>query len=258
MGNLVRLDFLPTLCMPPAMPKSKPAAGASIAMKSLPPSKRKSNRSAKMQHTTAAGPDLYAVHPGVAMIEKWTCDLSTKTGRTLPEWMLFIKKKGPKVEKDCRAWLKEEFQLGTNTAWWLAEKAFGKALGLADDSPESYLRAAPVYVEKMYAGPKAQLRDLHNVLINLARSLGDDVRICPCQTIVPLYRRHVFAQIKPTTTRRLDLGFALGEEPFTSRLIDTGGAAKKNRITHRVAICHASDIDLQVKRWLKQAYECDS
>ena len=233
------------------MPKPKSTNAGSTALKSALRPKRAAKKAAP-----PAPNSLYAVHPGVAMVEKWVRDLSTKTGRTLPEWMLFIKKKGPKVEKDCRDWLQKEFQLGTNTSWWLAEQAFGNVLGVAD-SPESYLRAAPAYVEKMYAGPKAQLRDLHDVLINLARSLGDDVRICPCQTIVPLYRRHVFAQIKPTTTRRLDLGFALGEEPFTSRLIDTGGAAKKNRITHRVAICHASDIDLQVKRWLKQAYECD-
>ena len=75
--------------------------------------------------------------------------------------------------------------------------------------------------------------------------------------MVPLYRRHVFAQIKPATQKRIDLGFALGEEPFTSRLHDTGGQAKKDRITHCVAITSLADIDLQVKRWLKQAYERD-
>jgi hypothetical protein len=74
---------------------------------------------------------------------------------------------------------------------------------------------------------------------------------------VPLYRRHVFAQIKPATNKRLDLGFALGEEPFTSRLHDTGGLAKKDRITHSVVLTSLADFDLQVKRWLKQAYARD-
>jgi hypothetical protein len=40
-------------------------------------------------------------------------------------------------------------------------------------------------------------------------------------------------------------------------LHDTGGLEKKNRITHCVAIGSLSDVDLQVKRWLKQAYERD-
>jgi len=46
-------------------------------------------------------------------------------------------------------------------------------------------------------------------LLTLGKSLGDDVKACPCKTIVPFYREHVFAQIKPTTNSRIDLGFAL-------------------------------------------------
>ena len=41
-------------------------------------------------------------------------------------------------------------------------------------------------------------------------------------------------------------------------LIDTGGFQKKDRITHSVALTSLADIDLQVKRWLKQAYERDA
>src|SRR5688572_15817388 len=191
------------------------------------------------------------------MVQKWIAELAEKTGRSLDEWVRHVKKFGPKSEKDCRLWLKEQHHLGTNTAWWLAEKAFGSPLGLAEDTPEGYLQQAPKYVEQMYSGQKGALRVIHDELIRVAQSLGDDVRICPCKTIVPLYRRHVFAEIKPASSRRLDLGFALGEEPFTTRLLDTVGRAKKNRITHRVAITSLADIDLQVKRWLRQAYELD-
>jgi len=191
------------------------------------------------------------------MVQKWIVELPAKTGKSLDDWVRHVKKSGPKTEKECRVWLKDEYQLGTNTAWWLAEKAFGNPLGLKDDSPEGYLQLAHVYIEQMYAGRTA-LRPLHDELIRLARLLGDDVRICPCKTIVPLYRRHVFAEIKPATNKRIDLGFALGEEPFTNRLLDTGGAEKKNRITHKVGLTSLADIDLQVKRWLKQAYEQDA
>jgi hypothetical protein len=40
-------------------------------------------------------------------------------------------------------------------------------------------------------------------------------------------------------------------------LIDTGGLAKKDRITHRVEIASVDDIDNEVKKWLKKAYEMD-
>jgi hypothetical protein len=37
-----------------------------------------------------------------------------------------------------------------------------------------------------------------------------------------------------------------------------GDTEKKNRITHKVALASLDDVDLQVKRWLKQAYQRDA
>ena len=82
-------------------------------------------------------------------------------------------------------------------------------------------------------------------------ALGRDVKVCPCKTMVPFYRRHVFAQIKPSTTTRIDLGLALEDTPVPERLIDTGGLAKKDRITHRIAISSPAEIDAEVKHWLR-------
>lgn len=203
-------------------------------------------------------PAIYSVHPGITMVQKWIAELKAKTGRSVEEWMLHIRQAGPADEKLAREWLRVQYGLGTNKAWWLAERAFGKSLGFAEDTPENYLAVAPQYVEAMYRGPRQNLRPLHDKLIELALSLGDAIRICPCKTIVPLYRKHVFAEIRPASNTRIDLGFALHDEPFTARLSDTGGAAKKNRITHKVALSKLTDIDLQVRRWLKQAYEQDA
>lgn len=74
----------------------------------------------------------------------------------------------------------------------------------------------------------------------------------------PLYRNHVFAQIKPATKTRIDLGFALKDTPATGRLIDTGGFAKKDRITHRIPISSLADIDDEVRHWLEVAYQMDA
>ena len=197
---------------------------------------------------------IYGVHPSVAMVQKAIQDLPARTGRSLEQWIKFIKKSGPKTETDRREWLKKEHGLGTNYAGWLAERADGKG---EDGDPEAYLRAAEGYVEKMFAGPKETLRPIYDALLKLGLSIGKDVRACPCQTIVPFYRKHVFAQIKPTTQTRIDLGFALKDMKATGRLIDTGGFAKKDRITHRIAITSLADIDDEVKRWLRHAYELD-
>jgi len=199
---------------------------------------------------------VYSVHPGVLMTQKWIGELKQKTGRSLEEWLKFIKKSAPADEKERRAWLKEEHGLGTNTAWWLAERSFGK--GGESGDPELYLQQAERDVEKMFSGGKAGLRPLYDKLLKLGLKTGKEVKACPCQTIVPLYRNHVFAQIKPTTQTRIDMGFALGDLKPTGRLIDTGGFAKKDRITHRIPISSLDDIDDEVKHWLKIAYDRDA
>lgn len=198
---------------------------------------------------------IYSVHPGIFMTQKWITELNQKTGRSLEEWLKHIKKDGPQDEQDRRAWLKDEYGLGTNTAWWLAERSVGK--GEAAGDPDLYLESAERDVEKMFSGGKAHLRPLYDKLLQLGLKTGKDAKACPCQTIVPLYRNHVFAQIKPTTQKRIDMGFALGDLKPTGRLIDTGGFAKKDRITHRIPITSLDDIDDEVKHWLKVAYDRD-
>jgi Domain of unknown function (DUF5655)/Domain of unknown function (DUF4287) len=199
---------------------------------------------------------IYGVHPSVAMVQKWVAELPQKTGRSLDEWIALIEKTGPSTENERREWLKAKYGLGTNSAWWIAGRAEGKEG--ETDSPEAYLKAAEKYVESMFAGPKAALRPICDQLLKLGLNLGKDVKACPCQTIVPFYRKHVFAQIKPTTQKKIDLGFALGNMKGGGRLIDTGGFAKKDRITHRIPITSVKEIDDEVKRWLNVAYDLDA
>src|SRR5215469_15568240 len=205
----------------------------------------------------AKAESLYGVHPGVAMMQKWVAELKEKTGRSLNDWLELVKKEGPKDEKAQREWLKKKHKLGTNSAWWIAERVTGK--NSADSNPEEYLKAAVRYVEEQYAGPKEPLRPLYDVLLEMGRGLGEDVKACPCKTIVPLYRNHVFAQIKPTTNTRIDLGlcFTTYRGRLPKRLIDTGGLAKKDRITHRIEVSSPDQIDDDLKKWLRAAYDLD-
>jgi hypothetical protein len=196
----------------------------------------------------------YDVHPGLGMYQSSRAALKKKTGRTLEEWIKFVQKAGPATEKERRAWLKAEHGLGMNYAGWIAEQSVGKG---DDGNPETYLKHAEEFVENMYSGAKESLRPIFTELVALGRSLGNDVKVCPGKTIVPLYRKHVFAQIKPTTRTRIDLGLALKDTKVPKRLIDTGGLAKKDRITHRIEITTVKDIDAEVKKWLKIAYEMD-
>jgi Domain of unknown function (DUF5655)/Domain of unknown function (DUF4287) len=189
------------------------------------------------------------------MNQKWIASLKEKTGRSLEEWLKLVKKSGPPTEEDRRDWLKNDNGLPTMSAWRIAELADGKGEEMGD--PETYLRSSEQYVDAIFRGGKAALRPIYDRLLKLGLGLGKDAKACPCQTMVPLYRKHVFAQIKPTTRTRIDLGFALGARPAEGRLIDTGGYAKKDRITHRIPISSLAEIDDEVKQWLRTAFEED-
>ncbi len=198
---------------------------------------------------------LYDVHPGVALVQKWIVELKPKTGRSLQEWVDLVKKDGPKEHQSRRTWLKSKHKLGTNSAWWIAERAEGK--GDEEDNPEKYLAAAVNYVEQQYAGKRAALRPIYEQLLSLGKTLGPDVKACPCKTMVPLYRKNVFAQIKPATNSRIDLGlcFTTYKGKLPKLLVDTGGLAKKDRITHRIELTSPTQIDVELKKWLRSAYD---
>lgn len=197
----------------------------------------------------------YDVHPSLTMYQSVLAGMKQKTGRSLDEWIQFVKREGPPTEKERREWLKSKHRLGTNYAGWIAGSSVGKS---DDGDPKTYLKSAAVYVEKMFSRPKDSLRPIYDALLTLGKKLGTDVKVCPCQTMVPLYRNHVFAQIKPTTRTRIDLGLALRDMRVPKRLIDTGGFAKKDRITRRIEIATVAEIDDDVKRWMKVAYDMDA
>jgi hypothetical protein len=196
-----------------------------------------------MAHTTKS---LYSLHPAFAMEEGSEKRLLERTGKSLHQWIKILKRDGPTDEREQSNWLMQQHDFTTNYAMWVVERASGKG-GAENYDPGSI-------VEEMYAGAKSALRPIYEKLLMLGLSLGDDVKACPCKTFVPLYRKHVFAQIKPTTRTRIDLGLALRDTPVDGRLIDTGGFAKKDRITHRIAIASVDEIDGFVKSWMKRAY----
>ncbi len=199
---------------------------------------------------------IYSVHPSSLMTQRWIAGLKQSTGRSLDEWVALIEKTGPKGSDAKRAWLKSKHGMGTNTAAWFADYVEGRPVETG--APEEYLQAAERYVEEMFSGGKSGLRPIYDKVLKVGLGIGKDVKACPCQTIVPLFRKHVFAQIKPSTQTRIDLGLALGDRKATGRLIDTGGFAKKDRITHRIPLTSLKEINDDVKRWLKIAYDRDA
>jgi hypothetical protein len=210
---------------------------------------------------SSSKPIVYSVHPAVATMQDVIAKMPQKTGKTLYEWAELVKRSPLASSNDKKAWLKAEFGLGTNYAMWIVDFAEGTGEDWwAMDDPKAYVDVAYKYVEAMFDAKKAHLRPIYERLMRIAQHFGSDVKFCPTKTYVPFYRHYVFAQAKPTTAKRLDVGLSLGDPkqlPAVPRLIETGGFAKKDRITHRIALASVDEVDDEVEHWLREAYERD-
>jgi hypothetical protein len=194
----------------------------------------------------------YSLHPSFAREQVYRDNLASRTGKTFEQWVALAKKQKLGTVRERIAWLKSEHELTTNYARWIAEECDG---GTGADAYDP-----DMLVKSMFA-KKPALVPLYEKLLALGLGVAPDVKACPCATIVPLFRKHVFAQLRPTTQTRIDVGFALGDPkktPAKGRLIDTGGFAKKDRITHRIEVAKPADIDATVERWLEVSYERDA
>jgi Domain of unknown function (DUF5655)/Domain of unknown function (DUF4287) len=198
----------------------------------------------------------FDVHPGVAMIQKWTAELPAKTGRTLEQWAEVVTKSKLTERKDRMALLKNEYGLGTNSAWHIVE--YANDTHTWDGDPAVYLKQAAVYVEDMFAGNKVGLRPIFDRVYTEVRKLGKDVKVCPCKTIVPFYRSRVFAEAKPATKTRLELSFALEDVPFKGILVRNLRANEKDRLKHQIHLATIADVTAEVLKWLKTAYDADT
>lgn len=205
---------------------------------------------ATKQPTTA-----YDVHPMIEYGRAIAANLPKTTGRSLEEWLVLVGAEGPAGIAARRDWLKAH-GVGGTTANLIAEAAEPNGMEILE--PSAYLGAAAGYVEAMYAGPKAHLRPIFEAVLAFARGLGSDVRVCPCQTIVPLYRENVFAELKPSTRARVDLGLCFkGVEGFEAAppvIAMPDRIAKKDRIAYRIPLESVEAFDDEARGWLARAY----
>lgn len=189
------------------------------------------------------------MHPSFAHWSAMLESLESRTGKNIEQWLAELKHASAKSPADMRAFLKSQ-KLGAATVGLIVDHASGK-------SPATY--DAEQFVADLFKGPKAALLPLYHSVLRFTLELGADVKACPCATMVPFYRHHVFAQVKPSTRTRLDLGLALGlVKASPAALKDTGGLARKDRITHRLELQLESDFNDFAKDWLRRAYKADA
>jgi predicted transport protein len=163
-------------------------------------------------------------------------NLPEKTGKPLADWLVLLGKERFEKHGQIVKFLKGEHGVTHGFANLIAAKA------LENNEPQDL-------VADQYSGAKADLRPIHDVLVDYAKSLGDDVEIAPKKSSVSLRRKKQFALITPATKTRIDLGLALKGEEAAGRLENYNAMC-----SHRVRIEASTDIDEEVRSWIAEAY----
>lgn len=176
-------------------------------------------------------------------------NMKEKTGRTLEEWVTFVRKNGPATRKEQMAWLKGEHGVGHVTASIIVGE-------VEEEGSSTEYENTDALLDGMYSGPYAPLRTVYEDLMNMVESFGEDVRVSICKTYVGLSRRRQFAILKPAGRNRVDVGLALPEDTDTTgRLEKAGSSMGSDRMTRRVPVHSQKEVDAEVKKWLREAYE---
>jgi predicted transport protein len=176
-------------------------------------------------------------------------NLPKKTGKTLQEWLELLASQGPAGKQERVAWLKSAHGLGTFQAQAIVQEAEGGS--------EYTTKSGNELIDEQFAGRKESLRPILDEVLRVVRKLGRDVRVEPCKTYVPVMRKRQFAVIR-ATAKRVDLGLALPGVKASGRLQPARKIGSAGRINYRIPIANIGEVDDEVEKWLRRAYELDA
>ncbi len=173
-------------------------------------------------------------------LEKMIENMPEKTGKSLQEWFMVLNNTTLTKHGELVKHLKGEHGVSHGYANTITTLYRDKG-----DSGEEL-------VEAQYRG-KESLKPICDKIIETVKKYGTDIEIAPKKTSISLRRKKQFALIKPATKSRIDLGLKLKGEPLTDRLQNSGPFG--TMCTHRVCLTKISEIDRELKKWLKKAYD---
>ncbi len=188
----------------------------------------------------------YQPHPMLAREKNTMAKLAETTGKTFAQWVELARKKGITDKWTLKQWLMKEHGHVSMNADWIVHSAL--SIDVTDyDVPEPL-------VDALYSGPKEALRPLHEKVVDAALELGKDVIVTACKTMVPIYRKHVFAELAPVEGG-VQVRLALGDTKEGGRLERGDARTPGERLTHCVVLRSPKEVDAEFRKWLARAYE---
>ncbi|MEO7326938.1 MAG: DUF5655 domain-containing protein [Minicystis sp.] len=175
-------------------------------------------------------------------------NIQARTGKTLDQIYAIIRKGGLTKHGEIRDQLKRDLALGHGDANALAH-AFFNAAG-EHVAPAAGVAAADILGE-IYAGPKADLRPIHDKLMMAIGKFGP-FEVSPKKGYVSLRRTKQFSMIGPTTKTRVEVGLNMKDIEPTARLLKmpAGGMCQ-----YKVNVTDAKEVDKELIAWIRKAYD---
>ncbi len=175
-------------------------------------------------------------------------NIQAKTGKTPKDFLALAEQKGLLKEGvktgEIVAWLKKDFGLGQGHAM---------AIVLTIQDATQPRLSKDEQVAKLFKGDKARWREPFNDLVEKISQFGPDVTLAPTNTYISLLHKGRKFGIVQVTVERMDIGIKLKGAQTTPRFEAAGDW--NSMVTHRVRISSEKEIDAEVLRWLKKAYD---
>lgn len=170
-------------------------------------------------------------------------NLPEKTGKSLNQWLAIVGKASLDKHGRIVAMLKKDHRVTHGFANLIAQQYLSQGKPTAGED----------LVAAQYQGAKAGLRPIYDAVTAMVGKFGRDVEVAPKKTCVSYRRNKQFALIQPSTRDRVDVGINLKGVAAGGRLEASGSF--NAMVSHRVRLTKKSEVDAELKDWLRKAYD---
>ncbi len=174
--------------------------------------------------------------------ETMAANLLKNTGKSLDEWVDFVKSNNKSKHGETVNWLKDNYNLGLFFADLIVHKANGTDAGSFSHDE---------LIEQQYKG-KENLKPIYDKLLSEIQSFGNDIELASKKGYVSLRRKKQFACLKPATKTRFELELIIKGQEAEGILEPITGAGAM--CTHKIKIEDESQINTEIINWIKLAY----
>lgn len=168
-------------------------------------------------------------------------NLEEKTGKSLEQWLTIVKKSKLTDKKSIIDFLKNTHSVGH----FQAQKIFECFQG--EDAYENIDNFIPSLFHS------SDLLKAYRKIESVITNLDNDIRIQPCKTYTPFYRKNQFAIVKVSKDKKIVIGLNL-DETFKNDRFKKSKTGGSERINFQTTLDTISDFDKEIIEIVKTAY----